>query len=199
MLGHQLLDQLRLAHRHLDDAVLVHPQHHLAHDGRTGVVDVHRGLSGPLQRLDRATDQRLARLCQHLDGHVVRDQVLLDQPAHEVELGLRGRRKAHLDLLETDVHQQLEHLQLALDAHGLDQRLVAVAQIGAQPDRRLGQHGVRPGAILQANGRERAVFGSGLLQHENVPDKERVEQSATMRTTQGPKKRTARCRRHTGR
>ena len=166
MLGHQLLDQLRLAHRHLDDAILIHPQHHLAHDRCTGVVDVHRGLSGPLQRLDRATDQRLTGLRQHLDAHVVRDQVLLDQPAHEVELGLRGRREAHLDLLEADVHQQLEHLQLALDAHRLDQRLVTVAQIGAQPDRCLGQHGVRPGAILQADGRERAVFGSGLLQHE---------------------------------
>jgi hypothetical protein len=39
-------------------------------------------------------------------------RLLLDQLAHEVEVGLRGRREADLDLLEADLHQLLEHARL---------------------------------------------------------------------------------------
>ena len=60
----------------------------------------------------------------------------LDQQPHEVEVGLRSRRETDLDLLEADPHQHLEHAQLALGVHRLDQRLVAVAQVDAAPDRR---------------------------------------------------------------
>ena len=60
----------------------------------------------------------------------------LDEGAHEVEIGLRGGGKGDLDLLEADADQQVEHAVLALDAHRLDQRLIAVAQIDGAPDRR---------------------------------------------------------------
>jgi hypothetical protein len=55
----------------------------------------------------------------------------------KVELGLRGRREGDLDLLEADVAERLEHAHLLLGVHRLEERLVAVAQIGAHPDRRL--------------------------------------------------------------
>ena len=58
-------------------------------------------------------DQRLAGLGQHLDRDVVRDQVLLDELADEVEVGLGRRREADLDLLVAHAHQQVEHPQLA--------------------------------------------------------------------------------------
>ena len=44
--------------------------------------------------------------------------------------------KADLDFLVAHLHQQAEHAQLALRVHRLDQRLVAVAQVDAAPDRR---------------------------------------------------------------
>jgi hypothetical protein len=78
------------------------PQHHLAHHRRGGVVQVHDGARCARQRFEGARDQVVARLGQHLDGDVVGDQVFVDQLAHEVEVGLRGRREADLDLLEAD-------------------------------------------------------------------------------------------------
>ena len=91
----------------------------------------------PVQRLEGAPDQVLARLHQHLDGHVRRDLVLLDQPAHEVEIRLAGRRKADLDLLEAQLDQQGPQTPLLRHVHRLQQGLIAVAQIHAGPERRL--------------------------------------------------------------
>src|SRR5699024_9311920 len=45
-------------------------------------------------------------------------------------------READLDLLEADFDEQLEKLQLLLQAHRDDERLVAIAQIDAAPYRR---------------------------------------------------------------
>ena len=91
-----------------------------------------------LQRLEGAGDQFGPALDQHLQRHVVRHAAFLDAPAGEVEIGLRGRGEADLDFLEAHVEQQLEHARLALLAHRIDQRLVAVAQVDRAPDRRLG-------------------------------------------------------------
>jgi hypothetical protein len=126
---------------------------------------VHDGAPRAAQRLDGALDQLVARGRHDLDGHAGRNAPFVDELAHEVELDLRRRGKADLDLLEAGLHQQLEHAQLALGVHGFHQRLVAVAQIGRQPDRRAGQDGVGPGAVPEADGREGAVLGAGLLEH----------------------------------
>ena len=60
-------------------------------------------------------------------------QVLLDDFAHEIEIGLRGGGKSDFDFLEAYFHQHVEHAALAGAVHGFDQRLVAVAQIDAAP------------------------------------------------------------------
>ena len=60
-------------------------------------------------------------------------EVLVDELADEVEVGLGGRREADLDLLEAHLHQDLEHPQLAGGVHRVDQSLVAVAEIDAAP------------------------------------------------------------------
>ena len=69
-------------------------------------------------RLKGALHQVLARLHQHLNGHVGGNAPALDQFAAEIEVGLRGGRKADLDLLESARHQQLEHAQLAVGSMG---------------------------------------------------------------------------------
>ena len=117
------------------------------------------------QRLEGAPDQRLARLRQHLDDDVVGNAALLDQPAHEVEVGLRRRREADLDFLVAHLHEQLEHAQLALAVHRLDQRLVAVAkvdahQIGGRVSVFAGQ--VRSESAIGVNGRY-LVVGSVFM------------------------------------
>ena len=115
----------------------------------------------------------LARLREHLDRHVVGDQVLLDQLAHEIEIGLRRRRKCDLDLLEADVDELAEHAQLPRRVHRLDQRLVAVAQVRRQPDRRAGDRArgpARSGRSIGWNGR---YFCEGTECMWNPVNKER--------------------------
>ena len=136
----------------VQDAVLVLVEDHAAlQDGR-GVVEVDdcllradQGLVGPL-------DQVFAGLGQHLDRDVVGDVVALDQLPDEVEVRLRCGGEADLDLLVAHPDQQVEHLQLAGRAHGIDQGLVAVAQVHGAPARGLGDDFVRPGAVRQFNG-----------------------------------------------
>ena len=70
-----------------------------------------------------------------------------------------GAREADLDLLVAHRHQQLEHLELAGGRHRVDQRLVAVAQVGGQPARRLLDLLGRPGAVGHVDGHERRVAG----------------------------------------
>ena len=135
---------------------------------RAGVVEIavraveHIALRAA-QRLERAVDEVLAGLREHLDRDVVGDLILLDDLAHEVEVGLRGRRKADLDLLESHAHEQLEHPVLAIGPHRLDQRLVAVTQIDAAPQRRALDRAAGPAPRDQRDRRE----GSVAVDHED--------------------------------
>ncbi len=74
---------------------------------------MHDGARCAAQALERALNQVGARLREHLHRHVIRNQTLVDELAHEVEIGLRSGREAHLDFLEADSHQVLEHPPLA--------------------------------------------------------------------------------------
>ena len=93
---------------------------------------------GAFQRLERAGDEFGAALDQHLQRHIRRHAAFLDAPAGEIKIGLRGGREADLDFLETHVEEQLEHARLALLAHRVNQRLIAVTQVNRAPDWRLG-------------------------------------------------------------
>ena len=149
------------------DAVAVEPEDHPALQRRGGVVQVHDGLLGPAYGVERPLDQLLTRLREHLDGHVVGDDAVLDDLPDEVEVGLAGGRETDLDLLVAHPHQQLEEPALALRAHRVDQGLVAVAQVDRAPARRLGDGPVRPRAVGEPDRGERAValvrHGAGLL------------------------------------
>ncbi len=112
----------------------------------------------PLDRLERPLDQLRPRLREDGDRRLFGDQLVLDQIADEVEVGLRRRREADLDLLDAEPDEQVEHRLLARRVHRLDERLVAVAQVGRAPDRRAVEHDLRPGAVGQVDGRVGAVL-----------------------------------------
>jgi hypothetical protein len=75
--------------------------------------------------------------------------------------------KADLDFLEADFHEQLEILEFLLDAHGLGEGLVAVAEIDAAPERRAGSRvrlgHWRLGRATGGNGRY-LVMGAGCME-----------------------------------
>ena len=154
----QLLDQLGARHGDVDDAAIVHAEHDAALQGRGRVVEMDDGALGAAAGLEGALDQLGPALRQHLDGDVVRDHLVLDQLAHEVEIGLRRGRKPDLDLLEAHLAEQLEHPRLAVGIHRLDQRLVAVPEVDRAPDRRLGDDLGRPLSVGQIDGLEGYVL-----------------------------------------
>ncbi len=165
VLRSQALDDLCRVDSDVHHAGLVLIEDDAAETRRGGVVVVDDGLLGALQRLEGAGDQVFARLGQHLDGDVVRDVPAFDQLADEVEVGLRSRGEADLDFLDADLHQCLEETHLLRGIHRLDQRLVTIAQIRAQPDRCLGDRLGWPGAIRDVDGRKGAIFFRWVLEH----------------------------------
>ena len=107
----------------------------LGHGG--GIVQMHHRMGRSLHRLKGLSDDMLPGLGQHLDGHILRDHLPLDQLPKKPVLRIGGRREADLDLLKSHLHEHLKKFQLLLQAHGLDQRLISVPQIHAAPDGRL--------------------------------------------------------------
>ena len=161
----QRLDLLRRVDRDVGHALAVGPEDDVALQGRGRVIEVDDDLLRALDRLERALDQFGAALGQNLDRDVVGDRAALDDRADEVEIGLRGGGKGDLDLLEAHADQEVEHAVLALDAHRLDERLIAVAQVDRAPDRRLVDDPRRPLPVGQDDGRVGAVFLDGHLCH----------------------------------
>ena len=94
---------------------------------------MHDGLLGAGDGLVRATDERFASLGQHLNDDVVGDQAFVDDVTHEIKICLAGGWESNLDLFVAHVHQEGEHGQLASGIHGIDQGLVAIAQIHGTP------------------------------------------------------------------
>jgi hypothetical protein len=135
------------ADRELDDPRLVEPEDDPALCRRGRVVQMHDRARCTIDRFERALDQLRSCLREHGDRRVSRDQLLLDELPHEVEVGLRCRREPHLDLLDPELDEEVEHPLLARRIHGLHERLVAVAQVGRAPDRRTVDDLVRPGAV----------------------------------------------------
>ena len=166
----QALDGAACGHGDGFDTGLVLVEDDLAEARRTGVVVVNDGLLGAFQRLEGALDKVVTGLGQHLNGHVIRDVAALDQLANEVEVGLRGGRETHFDFLQAHCQQALEEAHLLLGVHRLDQRLVAVTQVGGQPDRRLVDDLVWPCAVWNLDLGERAVLTGRVFEHAHGVD-----------------------------
>ena len=165
LVGRQAPDQLGPADGDAGDAIAVQPEDHPALKCRGRVVQVHDHPFCAGQALEGPLDQLVARLGQHLDGDVGRDEVFLDQHADEVEIRLRRGREPDLDLLEAHSHQQLEQPALPGHVHGVDQGLVAVAEVDAAPGRRGGDRTLRPAAVRQVHRRVGPVLADRHLLH----------------------------------
>lgn len=125
---------------------------------------------GAAERLKAAGDQLFTALAENLNGDAVGDAIFLDKTAAKIEFDLGGGRKTDFDFLEADLHEQFEILELLLDTHGLGEGLVAVAEVDAAPDRRVGMSAAGPLAVRQINGREWAVFRDGSGLHDRKDD-----------------------------
>ena len=129
---------------------------------------MHDGAPGAADRLEAALDQLGARLGQHLDGDVLGHEIALDQLADKGEIGLGRGRKADLDLLEAELDQKVEHPPLAVGSHRLDQRLIAVAQVDAAPERRAVDNLDRPASVGQIDRRKGTVLVDRHAGHRSL-------------------------------
>ena len=165
LLGRFVTQHLRALDRDRLHFLAAHAEHDATPCGADRIVEVDDRRMRALQALKAGLDQVAARLCQHLDLYILGDAILLDQAGDEIEFGRAGRREADLDLLQADLHQQIEEAGLLFRIHRVDQRLVAVAKVGRQPARGAGDHLRRPGAVRHVDGREGAVLGRWIAQH----------------------------------
>ena len=152
-----LLDQARAVYGDRLNARAIQFEHLLALHRRGGVVHVHDGARRALKGIEGARDEFRPRLGQHLNAHVGRDEVVLDQVAQKIEVVARRRGKAHFDFLKTELHQQAPQAQLLRGVHRLDQGLIAIAKIDAAPPRRPLDLPIRPAAGRQGHGLEGCV------------------------------------------
>ena len=129
--------ELRTELRDLDDLLLGFFEHLLALCDGGGVIEMNDGVFRTAQSLKGLGNDMLSRLRQNLNGDVVGDHIVFDQRAAEFVFRLARRGETDLDLLEADLDEKLEEFELFLKAHRDDERLIAVAQVHAAPNRRL--------------------------------------------------------------
>ena len=161
----QALEQAHMVLHHGNDLRHLHAKDDFAEGGRNRVVQMHDHAACPDGAAHRGFDQVLAQLGDDHGRDIPGNQLFINQVTNNVEIRLRGRGKAHFDLLEAYAHQLIKQTQLALAVHGLEQRLIAVAQIGGQPDGRLRQRARRPLAVWQMDDGVGSVFVRRVGQH----------------------------------
>ena len=152
---------LRGGDRDLGHALAVGAEDDFALQGRGRVVEVEDHLLRALHRLEGALDQ-LRRGTGSAPGsrrrRGSRRLSMIERTKSKSVCEAEG--KATSISLKPSCTSRSEHPVLAVDAHRLDQRLVAVAKIDRAPDRRLGDDARGPLAVGQDDRLERAVFGN---------------------------------------
>ena len=135
-LGHfigVLVEQLGPGDSDVHDLVLRHPEDLLPLGKGGGVVEMDHHILGAFDGLKGFLNDVGAGLGEHLDVHIVGDQMVLDDGPQKFILGLGGGGEAYLNLFEPHVQQEAVKGQLFLQIHGGDQGLVAVPQVHAAP------------------------------------------------------------------
>ena len=161
-------DEAGPLHGDVDDPLHVRLKDHLPLEGGGGVVEVDDDILGAPDGLEGAADQMLPGLDQHLDGHVLRDELPLDEGAQKGVLRLRRGGKAHLDLFEAHCRKHAEELHLLRRIHGGDQGLVAVPQVHAAPGGRFSEGLFRPRPVRQMDGRKSPVLSIPFIHIRSV-------------------------------
>lgn len=154
----------------LVEALTVEAEHDLAEDRCSGVVEVDGRLLG--------TDEDSTVRSMRSSRAWVSTEMRTSSGIASCSMISRTKSKStwlaaetDLDLLEAQLDEEVEHLALAIGCHRIDEGLVAVTQIRAQPARSLANQLVWPGAVAHIEGDpvlKGLVFaerhGSGLLQ-----------------------------------
>ncbi len=81
-------DLARGADGQLHDLLFALAKHQLAEQRRGGVIKMHRGAFGTFKRGKGALNQIAAGLGEHLNGHVIRDPLLLNQLTDKLKVRL---------------------------------------------------------------------------------------------------------------
>ena len=149
LLLRQLTNKLRTLHGNLGDALHILTENNLTLQGRCRIVKVNNNILRTAYSLKGFANQLLACLHQHLHRYVVRNMTALNKRAQNFVLRFGGRGKAHFDFLEAAINQRMEKFELLRNAHRCHQRLIAIAQVNAAPNRCFGNSFFRPLAVLQ--------------------------------------------------
>ena len=110
-----------------------------------------------------AFNQLGSALNQYLNSDIIRNQVFLNNLTNEIKVRLARCRESNFNFFEAHVDKSFEHAHFAFWVHGVDQGLVAVAQVNTAPQRCLCDGCIRPGAISKNNRNVRRVLGEGHL------------------------------------
>ena len=167
----ELPDEPGPFHRDVNDALHIRVEYHLALESGSGIIEMDNDILGALNRLKGLLNQMGPGLHQHLDGHIIGNQVPFDEGAENFVLRFGSGGEAHFNLFKPDIHQHLEKLQLLFQIHGVNKGLVTVPQVHAAPNRRLGNHFVRPCAVLQLYRLKRNVLFETLIHKNHLPVK----------------------------
>ena len=159
----------------VDDPVLVGPKTTCAAASRSSC----RSRRSPARVADhvvRALDEVVTALGPHL---VVASSGMWpsSMARAEVVVGLAHGREADLVLLVARLHAQLEHAQLALGVHRVDQRLVPVTQVDSPPARGLS---IRSSATCGPGPRRGSARGTGCTSGTAFPTSLGVDHLCTL-------------------
>ena len=117
------------------------------------------------QTVKAGADQIFAALGEHLDKDILRHTARSHEPLNKVELGCASAGETNLDFFDPNFDKLIEKAVLLHRIHRVDNRLIAVAQIGREPAGRRGDRLARPLTIRQIDLRERGVFARWVTQH----------------------------------
>ena len=84
-------------------------------------------LGAALYGIEGLADYVFSCLGKDLDRNVIGDHISFDERTDEFKFGIGRSGESDLDLLEADINEELEELQLDLEAHGIDESLVSVS------------------------------------------------------------------------
>ena len=104
----------------------------LCHRGR--IVYMYNRSRSTFHCFKSLADNMLSCLCQYLNGHIIRNQVLIDQCSQEIILCLGSGRETDFDFFKTNLYKQFKEFYLLFQTHRYDQCLVSITQIDAAPD-----------------------------------------------------------------
>ena len=105
----QLANQLCACNGDVDDALHVLFEDDFALEGGGGIIEMDDDVFCAAHSFERLADQMFARLHQHLNGHVVRNIMPVDQRAQNFIFRVGGRRKTNFNFFKADIDQCFKH------------------------------------------------------------------------------------------